>query len=205
MMRQTLLLVLGTALLAACVLVTPPTPTTAPTQPAPTIAPTEPAPTVAPTEGHLPNVDWLAYHSDLGWFTIQHPLTWQQSDNGGDPVEFVLPAAPGTTLLEKFMDIDVTPNATDCRELRYSGDNTTSENISVNGVNFLKETGAGLGAGNVYEWTGYSTLKGTTCISITFVLHSANPGVYSTAPPDFDEAAESAIFDEILNTFKFDQ
>lgn len=170
----------------------------------PAAVPTLQPAAASPTAGHLTNVDWLAYHDPDAGFSIQHPLTWQQSDNSSVPVEFVLQAAPGTTLLEKLMQIDVTPNATDCREARYGGEVTASENVAVNGVSFLKEWGAGLGAGNLYEWTGYSTMKGSNCITITFVLHSANPGVYSTPPPDFDEAAESQIFNQMLDTFRFD-
>lgn len=169
------------------------------------VAPPTSEPTIAiATGGHLPNVDWLAYHDETAGFSIQHPLTWQQSDNGGVPAEFALLAAPGTTLVEKLLQIDVTPNATDCRESRYGGEVTSSQNVSINGVSFFKESGAGLGAGNVYEWTGYSTMKGSSCITITFVLHSANPGVYETAPPAFDETAESEIFNQILDTFRFD-
>ena len=159
------------------------------------------APSPAPTAGHLPNVDWATYTDPAG-FSIQHPLTWQQVNNEGDPPTFSLQAAPGTTLLEKYMQIDVTPDATQCRQMRYGGETTSSSNVTVNGVRFLKEAGAGLAAGNVYEWTGYSTLKGTSCITILFVLHSANPGVYATAPPPFDEASESAIFNQILGTYR---
>lgn len=161
--------------------------------------------TASAAPAHLPNVDWLTYHDDVGGFSIQHPLTWQQRNNPGDPIEFVLTAAPGTTLLEKLLDIDVTPNAGECRERRYDGGGSlTSESVTRNGVNFLKETGAGLGAGNIYEWTGYSTQKGATCITITFVLHSANPGVYATPPPAFDAAAESQVFEAMLDTFRLD-
>jgi len=35
-----------------------------------------------------------------------------------------------------------------------------------------------------------------------FVLHSADPGVYATAPSPFDKAAESAIFNELLGTYR---
>jgi hypothetical protein len=158
-------------------------------------------PSTAPTAGHLPNVDWLTY-SDPAGFSIQHPLTWQQVNNEGDPPVFSLQSAPGTTLLEKYMQIDVRPNASECRQARYGGETADSSNVTINGIAFRKESGAGLGAGNVYEWTGYSTLKGTTCITILFVLHSANPGVYSTEPPAFDRAAEAAVFDELINTFR---
>lgn len=160
--------------------------------------------TPTPTAAHLPNVDWLTY-SDPAGFSIQHPLTWQQVSNEGDPPLFSLQAAPGTTLLEKYMQIGVTPDASECRQMLYGGETIKPSTVTINGVEFLKEAGAGLGAGNVYEWTGYSTLKGTTCISILFVLHSANPGVYATEPPAFDYEAESAVFDELINTFRFDQ
>jgi hypothetical protein len=169
-----------------------------------TSVPTAEEVTAAATSGHLPHVDWLAYHDDQGRFSIQRPLTWQQSDSGSGQVEFVLPVAPGTTLVEKIMQIDVTVDATDCRESRYDGEATSSQKIAINGVRFLKEAGAGLGAGNIYEWTGYSTMKGSTCITITFVLHSANPGVYSTPPPAFDAVAESEIFNQMLDTLRFD-
>lgn len=166
--------------------------------------PLPPAPESVPTQGHLPNVDWLTY-SDPAGFSIQHPLTWQQRNNEGDPPLFSLEAAPGTTLLEKYVQIYVTPDATECSQKLYGGETIPPSEVTINGVQFLKEAGAGLGAGNVYEWTGYSTMKGTTCISILFVLHSANPGVYSTEPPAFDYAAESAVFDEMINTFRYDQ
>lgn len=171
---------------------------TSPSVPSPSPA------TVAPTQGHLPQVDWLAYHDDLGGFSIQHPLTWQQIQNPGYPVVFSLPAAPGTTLLEKRMEISVISSSTACSESTYLGA-TGSQAVTINGVDFLKETGSGIALGNFYEWTGYSTVKGSTCISITFVLHSADPGVYATEPAPFDKAAESQIFDEMIKTFEFDR
>ncbi len=80
---------------------------------------------------------------------------------------------------------------------------TGSENVTINNIQFLKETGLGAAAGNIYDWTGYSTVKNNACISMVFVLHSANAGVYPTPPPDFDKAAESAVFTTIMNSFNF--
>ena len=195
-MRSSLFFILGTALLAACSPATPSTPT----------PPASAAVTPVPTQAHLPNVDWLAYHDPTVGFSIQHPLTWQQSQGEGYPVVFTLTAAPGTTLINKTMEINVTPDAKICNEGTYLSDtgSTSPQPVTVRGLNFLRETGSGIGAGNIYNWTGYSTLKGTTCITITFVLHSANAGVYSTEPASFDKAAESQIFDQLLNTFKLD-
>jgi hypothetical protein len=76
---------------------------------------------------------------------------------------------------------------------------------NAGGIPFLKESWGDAGAGNVYHLTGYSTLKAATCVSITFILHSSNPQMYDTPPPDYDPAAESTVFDEMMNTFRFDQ
>lgn len=173
----------------------------------PPSTPTSAAPEVTPTQGHLPQVDWLAYHDEVGGFSIQFPLTWQRQNPTGYPVVYSLPAAPGTMLLEKRMEINVTPNASQCRESTYQSapGGSPAQQVAINGIDFLKETGSGIATGNLYDWTAYSTLKGSTCITITFVLHSASSGVYSTEPAPFDKAAESEIFAELLSTFKFDQ
>jgi len=163
-----------------------------------------PAPAVpTPTPGHLPGVDWLAYHDDLSGFSFQHPLTWQQRDTGGYPVVFALPAAPGTNLIEKTVEINVRQSPGDCRQSTY-GALLGSENVRLNGTDYLRETGSGIAAGNIYDWTSYSTTHSGKCITVTFVLHSSSSGVYATEPAAFDRAAESEIFDELLNTFRFD-
>jgi hypothetical protein len=158
-----------------------------------------------PAQGPVPHVDWLAYDDDKAGFSIQHPLTWQRVDSGSGPVVFALQAAPGTNLIEKTMEINVRPAAGGCKQSTYGGGaGATSAHVSVNGVEFLRETGNGIAAGNIYDWTSYSTQRQSTCITLTFVLHSASSGVHTTEPAPFDRAAESAIFDEMLNTFRFD-
>ena len=68
-------------------------------------------------------------------------------------------------------------------------------------IQFLEESGADAGAGHFYEWIAYSTSKNNVCASLTFVLHSTNPGNYTTPPPLFDKPAESDVFAPILATF----
>ena len=159
-----------------------------------------------PTQGPLPHVDWLAYHDDKVGFSIQHPLTWQRVDDGNGPVVFALQAAPGTNLIEKRMEINVRPEAGDCKQSTYGGGAAAASTTvsAAGGIEFLRESATGIAAGNIYDWTSYSTRKNTSCITLTFVLHSSSSGVYPTEPAPFDRAAESAIFDEMLNTFRFD-
>jgi len=72
--------------------------------------------------------------------------------------------------------------------------------VTINGTSFLKQTGADAGVGNLYEWVAYSTLHNTDCVSMGFVLHSLNPGNFATPIPVFDKAAESAVFEQIMQT-----
>ncbi len=198
MPRFTILLLTGTLLLAACVPDGRGSPVPSSAAPVSTAA--------APMPGHLPHVDWLAYHDDLAGFSIQVPLTWRRQNPTGYPVVYALAAPPGTGLLEKRLEINVTPNAKACRESTYNRatETTPPANVLINGIPFVKETGSGIAAGNIYDWIAYSTLKGTNCITVTFVLHSASSGVYSTEPAPFDKAVETAIFEQMMATFKFD-
>jgi hypothetical protein len=143
------------------------------------------------------------YESAAG-FSIQYPTSWQRLDTGEYPIVFSTQAAPGTTLLEKRMEIDVRDLGLDCRQTTYGGAvvSDTLTSLQTDGGSFLVESGTGIAAGNIYDWTSYSTLRGFNCVTITFVLHSADPGVYATNPPPFDKAAESAIFDELLGTYR---
>ncbi len=118
---------------------------------------------------------------------------------------FALQAAPGTSLIEKTMEINVRATAGECKQSTYGAAAGTSSQVTVNGIDFLKEHGSGVAAGNIYDWTSYSTAKDGNCITLTFVLHSSSSGVYPTEPAPFDRAAESAVFADILNTLQFER
>jgi hypothetical protein len=180
----------------------PPTPTEA--APTPTATVTE-APTAVPTQDEI--AGWSSYHDDLGRFSLLYPSDWMRWDTAGYPVIFSVQVPPGTTLGEKQMRINVTQGVSDCSNPNAGGPAAIAppeEVTAASGITFLKETGADAGAGNVYRLTSYSTLHGATCVSITFVLHSSNPQMYDTPPPDYDPVAESEVFEKILNTFQFD-
>jgi hypothetical protein len=79
----------------------------------------------------------------------------------------------------------------------------TSETVTINGIQFLKEASEESEVGNLYDWVAYSAYKPgtTTCVTVTFLLHAFNPGVYPTPPPMFDKAAESVVFGMIMSTY----
>ena len=179
-------------------------PTATPAPPTLTPIPSQTAEAIPTQEAHA---DWVPYHDNVGGFTILVPPTWEHSDSGGYPAIFSVRVPPGTTLGEKMMWINVIKGVADCSNPNAINSNETAapEHITAaGGIAFLKESWGDAGAGNVYHLTGYTTLQGTTCVSITFILHSSNPQMYDTPPPDYDPIAESAVFGEMLDTLRFD-
>jgi hypothetical protein len=146
---------------------------------------------------------WPTYTNPQYGFEFKYP-------NGGEVVtgsnanhaRINLPFQAGTTLTEKYMNVVVVENANPCRSpLAASSMTQSSENITVNGILFLKEAGGEGAAGHFYKWMTYTTLRGNTCISLEFVLHSLNSGAYSTPPPAYNESGEMTIFYDIVTHF----
>jgi hypothetical protein len=154
-----------------------------------------------PTEGPGP-AGWPCYSNEWAFpFTICYPPDATLTEAPPDQVRIDLPVAPGTNLIEKWLEILVSTGAPECSGPLGGGE--PPEVVSIMGpyneLEFLRESGSEGAAGSRYEWVGYSTAWGDTCVSLTFVLHS---GVMFDPPlPEFDLAAESAIFDMILATF----
>lgn len=177
--------------------------TTTPTTPTATSNPgvtNTPAPTVTPTATGTATSNWNTYQDVKYNFSFKFPpgsSVASQSDNAG---RVFLPFTAGTNLVEKYIDVSVVEGASTCKSPHSQG-GATSANVTINGTSFLQETGSDGAAGNFYDWVGYSTVSGNACISLTFVLHSIDPGVYPTMPPTYDKAAESAVFSTIMSTF----
>jgi hypothetical protein len=143
---------------------------------------------------------WSTYQNSKFAFSFQYPpgsSVASQSDNGG---RVYLPFAAATNLVQKYVDVSVVENATECKSPATTPQ-ASGQDVTINGIPFLKETGSEGAAGQLYDWEAYSTDKGGDCISMTFVLHSSNAGNFSTPPPAFDAEAESAVFDTIMSTF----
>jgi hypothetical protein len=170
------------------------------TPPSPTITPTF---TPTPTPTTTPGDDWLTFTNGAYGFQFKYP-NGSQIETGGNPnfTRIRLPFQAGTNLVEKYLDVHVVEDANPCRSpVAASSIVNSSETVTINGISFLKETGGDGGVGHLHQFVAYSTLRDNDCVSLSFVLHSLNPGNFPTPPPVFDMAAESAVFGEIVSTY----
>lgn len=167
--------------------------------PSSTPAPTTTGPTPTATAGGSTS-NWDTYEdADFG-FSFQIPPGSSVTNQSSTAGRVYLPITQGTNLKEKYVDVNVVENAATCKS-PASGAVSSTENVTINGTPFLKEVGMDGAAGNFYDFTAYSTSKGADCISLSFILHSTDPGNYPTPPPTYDKSAESAVFSDIMATF----
>ncbi len=149
---------------------------------------------------------WDACRSLQYGFEIQYPAAADLVDNTAASARIDLPFTSGTNLTEKYLQIDAQANHSPCTSPLAEGSAPgviPSETVQFNGLDFTKQTGQGAATGNRYDWTAYSISREGTCLSLSFVLHSFEPELQPTPPPRYDQAAESAIFDQIMQTFQW--
>ncbi|MFN8461424.1 MAG: NBR1-Ig-like domain-containing protein [Anaerolineales bacterium] len=162
------------------------------------------SPTFTATPAFTPTPDplsgWNLFQNSKYKFGVRIPpdAAAGMSDNSGR-ADFKV--NDGTNLREKYLAVTVTDNAATCKY--GNGTATSSSTVTINGVQFLKEEGSEGAAGSFYDWVSYSTMKNNACINLAFILRSVNPGNLPTPPPIFDKVAESALFNQIINTFAF--
>jgi hypothetical protein len=186
---------------------TPPsaTPTNTATTIPPSDTPTNTATNTPTATATTPSIaGWSTYQNVKYGFSFQFPpgsIVSSVSDNAG---KIYLPlVTSGTNLGEKWLDVSVVEGANPCQspETNQTMPTSTPVNVTINGLQWLKQTGEGAGMSQRWDWTGYSTLKGNACISMTFTLHSVVQGVVDPTPPAYDPDAESAVFSSIMSTF----
>jgi len=177
-----------------------PTGTLAPSA-TPTPTGTVPAPSATPTPTSTGATTGALYQNTKYNFKFTLPSganIVSQTDNTG---RVSLPIVkPGTNLLEKYIQVSVVEGANPCVSPAVENPVST-ENVTINAIPFVKQSGQGAAAGNRYDWTAYATTNNNACISMAFILHSANPGNYATPPPVFDMAAESAVIGTTMSTY----
>ena len=180
---------------------TPIVTTVVPTTAVPTTAvPTTPVPTtpVATTPPASTSFQNSRYNFK---FTLPAGATIANQTDNSARVNLPI-VTPGTNLSEKYIEVTVAEGQSTCAVTNYEG-GTAIERVTINNIPFDKQTGQGVAAGNIYDWTGYSTVRNNACIVLAFVLHSTNPANHPTPPPVYDKAQESAVFDATMNTFNW--
>jgi hypothetical protein len=203
-------LLLGLATLACSVLSTPPTEPV----PEPSLVPTwspspealeslTPEPTATTPAEPLPP-GWLTYQNDGCDFQLVLPpdSTVTTLDAATDQID--LPFTPGSNLQEKYLQVACRAVATACASPLaegYAPGSLASEPREFNGTSFTFQTAGEGAAGSFYVWSDYSTTAGGPCLSLSFVLHSTNAMNYDPPLAEFDNAAESAVFEGIMGTF----
>jgi hypothetical protein len=181
-----------------------PTGTTSPPTDTPTATPTgttgastataTPTSTTASTTGLYQNAKYNFKFSLPSGANIT-----RQTDNSG---YVTLPlVTSGTNLLSKYIQIDVREGANPCASPAVENPEGSPQDVTINNIQFQKQHGQSAGASNRYDWVAYSTLSNNACISLAFILHSVNPGVYSPPPPAYDKTAEMAVIDATMSTY----
>ena len=160
-------------------------------------------PAATPTASCTGTSCWNTWINSRYLFSFRYPpgsTIVSQTDTGG---RIELPLAPGTNLLEKHLDVGVAEDVSYCKSPESQGPNPMihTENVTFNGIPFLKETWTEGAMSHRGDFTAYSTVKGNACISLTFWLWSVVPEVVATPPPPFDPAAETAVFTRIMSTY----
>jgi len=148
--------------------------------------------------------DWPTYRNEACGFGLRYPPEANEGSAVQGDVHFELPITSGTNLSEKYLEVScrtrVSPCASPFAE-GYAPGSLSTELRELRGIEFAIQSAAEGAAGSIYEWVSYSTTRGDSCASLTFILHSTNPLNYTPPLPEFDRDAESAIFEEIVSTF----
>jgi len=158
---------------------------------------------VPPTTPAPPTNNWPTYINSTYAFNFKYPPWSERFFETTNSILIKMPIVPGTNLMEKYLQMSVNENVNPCQSplSDTSRPGSPTETVVFNGIPFFKQIGGDAGAGNFHEWVGYSTLKNNACISMDFVLHSLSAGSFDPPVPEFDKAAESAVFTQVMATF----
>ncbi len=161
--------------------------------------------TACPSVG-LPNPDWQVYCDEVNGFYIQYPPDSSVIETDAGITHIDLPVQPGTNLGEKYVEISAASGTETCSSPLAEGyvpEAIESEDLLINGIHFVKQSGSDAGAGNYYTWIAYSTEREGVCVSFGFVLHSTNRYNYPTPPPEFNFDEETEVIGQIMDTFRW--
>lgn len=136
---------------------------------------------------------YLTYRNALCGFEIRYPSGGEVGRLASRVTRIDLPFAPGTTLREKYLLIDVDP-----------GKESSSEGgEKIEGMKFWFELGSEGAVGSIYDFIRCTVMLGNGCrVAFTFILHSVNPGMFDLPPPPFDRGKEALPFWLIISSLR---
>lgn len=176
------------------------TPAPLPATETPTLVPTFTATFPPPV-----NTGQLTYTNQKYGFQFTYPASSVITTSQDNFAHLNLPFIPGTNLVEKYLEVTIFENVASCTSPLTNGHAPGSFEsqpmTSMNGIQFIRESAQETAFGQIYDWVAYSTIKGTACISMNFVLHSKNPSNFPVPPPVYNKDLESAVFLDIVSTF----
>lgn len=150
--------------------------------------------------------NWLIYCDEHDGFGFKYPGGAPVPSATDNPARIYLPITPNTTLVEKYIEVEPVEGSLDCSSVEaqgYTPGTIPTENVTINGLAFKKQSGDGAAAGSFYGWQAYSTGHVDRCVTLTFVLHDTSADNYASPPAQADRTAESAVFGVILQTFRW--
>jgi hypothetical protein len=139
-------------------------------------------------------------------FELSYPADSNLGEVREDYARIDLPFTPATNLVEKYLEITATPGAETCTSPLAQGFEPAAvptQPVSLQSLGFIRQEGREGAAGNHYQWVAYSITQGDVCLSLSFVLHSTNPENFATPSAEFNPQQESAVFDQIVATFRW--
>jgi len=165
-------------------------------------------PLAAASDSPTPKTAWATYHDPAGHFEFKHPGGEGVPTDQPGIVRINLPFADGTNLRGKALDISTAEATNDCARSSEPlfGEGQVLQGpavaVDINGTRFVVQHNQN-GAGTLsYRVSAYSAARGNECADLAFILVSSG-ALLDATHVQFDEGAESAVFDQILATFRW--
>jgi hypothetical protein len=155
-----------------------------------------PPPTATPLYSN-----WLTYTNTKWGYRFQYPPGSFINTDDGDSLWLYLPIQSGTDLSSKFLITGASDTGNGCQGYLDPSSSIHPETVVINGQTFLKWSTTDQNMNSLYKTTHYAVERGTVCLELGFTLRSGL--AYDPPPPHYDEAAESAVFEQILSTFNW--
>jgi len=184
---------------------TTPTTTTPVATDSPDVIPTTPTPATPATQlyrNDAYNFE-LTYPKELGFVTPNYA----NLENKVVQLQIGADAYPKTNFDDAGIAVSTgfAKSEKECQDMNLpEGSAGFKDTVNINGVTFDATTGAGAGAGNLYESKVYRRLHGSFCYEITETIHTANIGNFDPGTvTEIDKAPIWNKLEAVTQTFKF--